>query len=71
MAINNLVKAKPVDGRSSFLSATLGVGRGQGVWLFDSDGARYMDCYNNVPCVGHCHPHILKAMNKQAGLLNT
>jgi len=45
--------------------------RGQGVWLFDSDGRRYLDCYNNVPCVGHCHPAVVKAISEQAGLLNT
>src|SRR4029079_10341892 len=30
--------------------------RGEGVWLFDADGTRYLDCYNNVPVVGHGHP---------------
>jgi 4-aminobutyrate aminotransferase-like enzyme len=45
--------------------------RGEGVWLYDEAGVRYMDCYNNVPCVGHCHPHVVGAMHKQAGLLNT
>jgi 4-aminobutyrate aminotransferase-like enzyme len=30
-----------------------------------------MDCYNNVPCVGHCHPHVIEALSKQAGQLNT
>jgi len=73
MAINNLVEKRNQSmGKGPlFYRQPLELVRGQGVWLFDSDGARYMDCYNNVPCVGHCHPHILKAMNKQAGLLNT
>ena len=44
--------------------------RGEGVWLFDNDGRRYLDCYNNVPCVGHCHPDLVKAISKQAGRLN-
>ncbi|HMB59648.1 MAG TPA: aminotransferase class III-fold pyridoxal phosphate-dependent enzyme, partial [Xanthomonadales bacterium] len=45
--------------------------RGEGVWLFDADGKRYLDCYNNVASVGHCHPNVLKALTEQAGLLNT
>jgi 4-aminobutyrate aminotransferase-like enzyme len=45
--------------------------RGAGVWLFDADGRRYLDCYNNVASVGHCHPRIVKAITTQAGLLNT
>src|SRR3954464_15029939 len=45
--------------------------RGEGVWLFDSDGRRYLDAYNNVAHVGHCHPHVVEAMHRQASLLNT
>jgi len=45
--------------------------RGEGVWLFDSDGRRYLDCYNNVPSVGHCHPRVVEAIATQARLLNT
>ncbi|ENI8805856.1 aminotransferase class III-fold pyridoxal phosphate-dependent enzyme, partial [Klebsiella variicola] len=42
-----------------------------GAWMEDSAGNRYLDMYNNVPGVGHCHPHITQAMVRQAGLLNT
>ncbi|MBT6110864.1 MAG: aminotransferase class III-fold pyridoxal phosphate-dependent enzyme [Rhodospirillales bacterium] len=45
--------------------------RGEGVWLYDVDGRRYLDCYNNVPHVGHCHPHVVKTLARQAGALNT
>jgi len=45
--------------------------RGEGVWLFDADGKRYLDAYNNVPHVGHCHPHVVEALCRQAGTLNT
>jgi len=45
--------------------------RGEGVWVYDADGRRYLDCYNNVPCVGHCHPQVVEALCRQAGLLNT
>ncbi len=45
--------------------------RGEGVHLFDADGDAYLDAYNNVPCVGHCHPHVVEAIARQAATLNT
>ncbi len=39
--------------------------RGEGVWLYDADGNKYLDMYNNVPHVGHCHPHVVEAIAKQ------
>ncbi len=44
---------------------------GEGVWLHDSDGNKYLDVYNNVPHVGHCHPQVVEAISKQAQTLNT
>ena len=45
--------------------------KGEGIWLYDDSNNKYMDCYNNVPCVGHCHPHVIESLSKQAGQLNT
>jgi 4-aminobutyrate aminotransferase-like enzyme/Ser/Thr protein kinase RdoA (MazF antagonist) len=45
--------------------------RGEGVWLFDADGRRHLDAYNNVPVVGHCHPRVTEAVVRQTRLLNT
>ncbi|WP_212751879.1 aspartate aminotransferase family protein [Roseovarius arcticus] len=45
--------------------------RGDGVWMWDAGGTRYLDCYNNVPSVGHCHPHVTAALAAQAQVLNT
>ena len=45
--------------------------RGEGVWLYDVDGRKYLDMYNNVPHVGHCHPQVVAAICEQAGKLNT
>ena len=45
--------------------------RGEGVWLWDADGKRYLDMYNNVPCVGHCHPRVVAALTGAASTLNT
>lgn len=44
--------------------------RGDGVWLFDASGRKYLDAYNNVPHVGHCHPRVVSAVAAQAALLN-
>jgi len=43
----------------------------RGVWMTDTDGRRYLDAYNNVPCVGHAHPRVAEAVARQARLLNT
>jgi len=45
--------------------------RGEGVWLFDPDGRRYLDCYNNVAVVGHGHPRVTQAVTQQQRLLAT
>jgi 4-aminobutyrate aminotransferase-like enzyme len=45
--------------------------RAEGIWMFDADGRRYLDVYNNVASVGHCHPRVVEAIAKQAATLNT
>jgi 4-aminobutyrate aminotransferase-like enzyme len=54
-----------------FYEKPLHLVRGEGVWLWDADGRRYLDAYNNVPHVGHCHPHVVEAIARQAATLNT
>lgn len=54
-----------------FYERPLHLVRGEGVWLHDADGRRYLDAYNNVACVGHSHPRIVEAIARQAGILNT
>lgn len=55
----------------TFYRTPLHIVRGQGVWLWDADGRRYLDAYNNVPHVGHCHPRVVEAIARQAATLNT
>src|SRR6185369_5998075 len=45
--------------------------RGEGVWLFTSDGERYLDLYGGhaVAGTGHCHPHVVSAIKNQADRL--
>ena len=45
--------------------------RGEGVWLYDADGRPYLDTYNNVVSLGHCHPDVVEAIAKQAATLCT
>jgi 4-aminobutyrate aminotransferase-like enzyme/Ser/Thr protein kinase RdoA (MazF antagonist) len=45
--------------------------RGEGVWLEDAGGRRYLDAYNNVPVVGHCHPRVSEAIARQTRRLAT
>ena len=54
-----------------FYSPPLHIVEAAGVWLTAADGRRYLDCYNNVPHIGHCHPHVVEAIRRQAGRLAT
>lgn len=45
--------------------------RGSMQYLYDEDGRRYLDAYNNVAHVGHCHPEVVAAGQRQMELLNT
>jgi 4-aminobutyrate aminotransferase-like enzyme len=53
-----------------FYDEPLHLVRGEGVWVFDHEGRRYLDAYNNVPHVGHCHPRVVEALHRQAATLN-
>ena len=55
---------------STFYQDPVHIVKGEGVWLWDADGRKYLDCYNNVPHVGHCHPKVVEAICRQAGTLN-
>ena len=56
---------------STFYDEPLHLVRGEGVRVWDADGREYLDCYNNVPHVGHCHPTVVEAISRQAAMLNT
>lgn len=54
-----------------FYDEPLQIVRAEGVWMYDEHGRAYLDAYNNVPVVGHCHPYVVNALARQAGTLNT
>jgi 4-aminobutyrate aminotransferase-like enzyme len=57
-------------GAALFYDEPLHIVRGEGAYLYDSDGREYIDMYNNVPCVGHANPVVAEAMGRQQSTLN-
>jgi len=45
--------------------------RGWQQYLFDENGQQFLDAYNNVPHIGHCHPEVTEAACEQMRILNT
>ena len=58
-------------GARNYKSFDVVLTRGRGVWVWDIDGRRYLDCLSAYSAVnqGHCHPRILAALTKQASRL--
>jgi 4-aminobutyrate aminotransferase-like enzyme len=54
-----------------FYAEPLHIVRGEGVWLYDASGQKFLDAYNNVTSLGHCHPHVVEAIARQAATLAT
>jgi 4-aminobutyrate aminotransferase-like enzyme/Ser/Thr protein kinase RdoA (MazF antagonist) len=59
------------ENATHFYERPLHFERASGAYLHGADGHRYLDCYNNVPQVGHCNAHVVKAISRQAAALNT
>ncbi|MBP2198754.1 4-aminobutyrate aminotransferase-like enzyme [Pantoea cypripedii] len=71
--LTQIARRQNTQGASSvlFYQQPIEMVSAQGTWMTDAQGNRYLDMYNNVPSVGHCHPRVVAAMAKQAGALNT
>jgi len=67
----NLIQTELSLGAHNYKPIDVMLNRGEGVWLWDTDGNRYLDCLSAYSAVnqGHCHPRILAAMVEQAGKL--
>jgi 4-aminobutyrate aminotransferase-like enzyme/Ser/Thr protein kinase RdoA (MazF antagonist) len=76
---SKITKAETFAARRRLLGANLSLAyndpikivRGSMQYLYDEQGRRYLDAYNNVPHVGHCHPRVVKAGQDQMAILNT
>ena len=74
-----VTRAESLTRRRHFLGGNLSIAyrdpvrmvRGWRQYLFDDEGRRYLDAYNNVPHVGHCHPRVVRAAQAQMAVLNT
>jgi len=66
-------KRKLHTGKSLSISyiEPLTITEGRGAWLFDEQGRGYLDGVNNVCHVGHCHPQVVAAAQRQIAALNT
>lgn len=79
LALKQRLKADILQARRRHFSRNLGLSydtpieivRGIGQYLFDENGRSYLDCVNNVSHVGHCHPRVVEAGQKQMAVLNT
>ena len=67
----NLIDTEQRLGAHNYKPLDVVLTRGEGVYVWDTDGTRYLDCLSAYSAVnqGHCHPKILAAMVEQAGRL--
>lgn len=67
----NLIDTEQRLGAHNYKPLDVVLTRGEGVYVWDTDGKRYLDCLSAYSAVnqGHCHPKILEAMVAQAGKL--
>ena len=57
-------------GITTFYQDPVHIVRGEGDWLYDADGRRYLGIYNNVPCMARANPHLVEAMQLWTETLN-
>jgi ornithine--oxo-acid transaminase len=65
------IKQEETYGAHNYKPLDVVLNRGQGVWVWDVDGNKYLDCLAAYSAVnqGHCHPRIIETMREQAGKL--
>ena len=70
-AANDFIAREARFGTYNYEPIGVVLSRGEGVWVWDTEGNRYLDCLSAYSAVnqGHCHPKILAAMVEQAGKL--
>lgn len=68
---DQLIRTEKLLGAHNYKPIDVVLSRGEGVYLWDVDGNRYLDCLSAYSAVnqGHCHPKILETMVEQAGKL--
>jgi 4-aminobutyrate aminotransferase-like enzyme/Ser/Thr protein kinase RdoA (MazF antagonist) len=79
LPLGTSTKAETLAARRRLLGRNLSIAyknpaklvRGSMQYLYDDEDREYLDAYNNVAHVGHCHPRVVKAGQDQMALLNT
>lgn len=68
MKPNNYIQLEDKFGAHNYKPLDVVLNRGEGVWVWDVDGNKYMDCLSSYSAVnqGHCHPKILRTMIEQS-----
>jgi ornithine--oxo-acid transaminase len=68
MNSNDYILLEDAYGAHNYLPLDVVLTRGQGIWVWDVDGNKYLDCLSSYSAVnqGHCHPKIMAALNEQA-----
>lgn len=71
LSVSDYIRTEHQLGAHNYQPLDVVLSRGEGVWVWDVDGNRYLDCLSAYSAVnqGHCHPKILAAMVAQAGRL--
>ncbi len=68
MITGDFIQLENEFGANNYKPLDVVLSRGQGIWVWDVEGNRYLDCLSSYSAVnqGHCHPKILEAINDQA-----
>ncbi len=68
MNTRDFIQLENEFGANNYKPLDVVLSRGQGIWVWDVEGNRYLDCLSSYSAVnqGHCHPKILEAINDQA-----
>jgi len=71
LSAQDFIASETIFGASNYEPVDVVLSRGQGVWVWDVEGNRYLDCLSAYSAVnqGHCHPKILEALVTQASHL--
>jgi len=68
MSTDEYIKLENQYGAQNYKPLDVVLTRGQGIWVWDVEGRRYLDCLSAYSAVnqGHCHPRIMRTMVEQA-----
>ena len=71
MNSQQLIELEHQYGAHNYHPLDVVIERGEGVWVYDVDGKKYLDCLSSYSALnhGHCHPRLIKVLQEQAGKL--